>query len=122
MAACALVVAMKSQLASVVERRRDIAILKAIGWTDGRIVLQVLVESLLLAAAGGAAGCALAALVIATASLGAWSGLPGGEGLAVSGRVLAAALVLATAGGLLAGAVPALAAARQRPAEALRRV
>jgi putative ABC transport system permease protein len=122
MAACALVVAMKSQLASVVERRRDIAILKAIGWTDGRIVLQVLVESLLVAAAGGAAGCALGALVIATASLGAWSGLPGGEGLAVSGRVLVAGLVLATAGGLVAGAVPALAAARQRPAEALRRV
>jgi putative ABC transport system permease protein len=121
-AACALIVAMKTQLASIIERRRDIAILKAIGWTDRSVVLQVVAESVLVAVGGGALGCAAAAGILAFAPIAAWSDVPAGIGMAISLQVLAAAFGLALVGGVVAAIIPAMAAARQRPAEALRRV
>ncbi|EKD83527.1 MAG: hypothetical protein ACD_39C00618G0003, partial [uncultured bacterium] len=51
-----LVFAANSQWASVVERQRDIAILRALGWKNGSILLQVVVEALLLAAIGTVTG------------------------------------------------------------------
>lgn len=118
---CALLVAMKTQVASVIERRRDIAILKAIGWTDRSVVLQVLTESLLLAVVGGLIGCLVAVALLALVPLDVLSGIPSPKGFGLSGSVLGAGLLLAVVGGLIAGVVPAMIAARQRPAELLRR-
>jgi putative ABC transport system permease protein len=116
----ALALAMKTQLASVIERRHDIAVLKAIGWSDGNVVAQILTESLLVAAAGGLLGCLAAVVLLTVAPLEVLSGIPRPEGFGVSAAVLGVGLVLAIAGGAVAGIVPALLAARQRPAEALR--
>ena len=118
---CALVVAMKTQWASVIERRHDIAILKAIGWTDGSVVRQILTESLLVAVVGGLIGCLVAVALLVLAPLDALSGISLPEGFGISGAVLGAGLLLAVVGGVIAGIIPAMVAARQRPAEALRR-
>ena len=117
----AVLVAMKTQWASVIERRRDLAILKAIGWTDRRVVLQVLTESVLVALAGGAGGAVVAAVVLTAVPLDAVVGAAGGRGLAAA-LALAAGLALALAGGIVAGIVPAAIAARQPPIAALRRM
>ena len=120
LAAAALLLAAKTQWSWVLERRREIGILKAVGWTDRNVIAQILAESVLQAAAGSALG-----LLVAIGLLYALPGkAPGGVGAAgaipVVLEVFAAAFGLVTAGGVLAGIGPAVAAARQRPAQALR--
>jgi putative ABC transport system permease protein len=110
----AVALAMKSQLASVVERRRDIGILKALGWTDGSVVAQILAESLLQALTGGVLGSLAAAVFLAVAPVTAWSSGPALAGL-VQRPVIPLGLALTALAGALAGSVPAAVAARQRP-------
>jgi len=47
---------LKSQFGSVVERTKDIGILKAIGWADFDITKQIFFEALLQGLAGGIVG------------------------------------------------------------------
>ncbi|WP_433053020.1 ABC transporter permease [Dactylosporangium sp. CS-033363] len=98
---------------SVLERRPEIGLRRALGATRAHVRLQFLAESLLLAALGGLSGVLLGALVTATyaawrdwpAVLPAWS-LAGGLG---------ATLVI----GAIAGLYPAMRAARMSPTAAL---
>jgi putative ABC transport system permease protein len=117
-----LVTAMKSQLAAVMERRREIGILKAIGWTNGAITGQVLVESLLQAALGGALGGAAAVLVVLLVPIARLAQLQTPTPITIEPTVLGAGIVLALVGGMLAGSIPAFIAARQRPAIAMRQL
>ena len=54
-----LLLVMRSQIAAVMERRREIGMLKAIGWSDNNVVRLLFAETLLQAAAGVAVGCLL---------------------------------------------------------------
>ena len=49
----------KSQLGNVAERTREIGILKAIGWSNGNVVNQIVTESFIQGAIGGILGCIL---------------------------------------------------------------
>jgi len=117
---CAVILALKSQLSSVIERRRDIGILKAIGWTDRNVVSQILAESILQAMTGGILGCLTAAAILLFVPIKVLSGIESTVPVAISPLVLVAAFVLALLGGIIAGIFPALVAARERPADALR--
>jgi putative ABC transport system permease protein len=99
-------------LAKATTRQGEIAIRLALGAGRGRIVRQLLTESLLLAVAGGFAGIWLGKVAIAP--LTAFTGLAGIPGLtvAIDGRVLAFTLVATFATGLLFGLLPALSATR----------
>ena len=121
-AVAAVALSLKSQLSSVVERRHDIGILKAIGWTDRRIVAQVIVESLLQAVAGGVLGCAVAILITMLLPIKTVIGIAAGLSPAAFVPVLGLGILMAVLGGVIAGIFPALVAARMRPAEALRRI
>src|SRR6185436_6839216 len=103
-------------------RRREIGIRMAIGAPRVRIVRQLVVESLLLAALGGVASVAVATIGL---RLLARFQLPGGIeidrlGLALSAPVLAFTALVACGTGLLFGLVPAWRAAHADAIQSLR--
>jgi ABC-type antimicrobial peptide transport system permease subunit len=65
MAVGAVFAAMNTMYAAVAGRTREFAVLRAIGYRPGAVLLGVFAESLALAILGGIAGCAGAAAVIA---------------------------------------------------------
>jgi len=89
-------------------RQHELATRRALGATRGRLIRQLIVESLVLSAAGGALGIALAA--VASRALGAAAGpyLPRFDELRVDAAVVLFAALAAIATGLAFGAIPAL--------------
>ena len=98
---------------SVLERRSEIGLRRALGATRGHIRIQFLSEAILLAAGGGAAG--VAAGVAATAIYATSKGWAIVVPPLAWGGGLGAALLIGAAAGLL----PALRAARMSPTQAL---
>lgn len=112
-----LLVAGNTMAQSVRERTEEIGVLKALGFTNGLVLVLVLVESCLVVTTGGLAGLGLAWLII-TAGNPVPSLLPVfylPQSTLTSGALLALAL------GLAAGSLPALQAMRLRIAVALRK-
>jgi putative ABC transport system permease protein len=98
---------------SVLERRQEIGLRRALGATRGQIRVQFLAEAILLALAGGAAGdIAGAAATAIYAHAKGWAVVVPPEAWAGG---LGAALVI----GALAGLLPAIRAARLSPTQAL---
>jgi putative ABC transport system permease protein len=103
-------------LISVLERRSEIGLRRALGATRGHIRIQFLAEAIVLALFGGIAGIAMGALATAIyASTKGWAVVV--PTVAWAGG-FAAALVI----GAVAGLLPALRAARLSPTDALRTV
>jgi len=103
---------------SVRERVRELAVFKAVGFSDGFVLILVMGETMLIAAAGGGAGLALAKLF--TLRGDPTHGLLPFFFLPTDAIVLG--LTLALAVGFLAGILPALSAMRLRVVDAMRRV
>ncbi len=95
-------------------REREMAVRAALGAGRGRLVRQVLTESLLLSIIGGALGLALCVIFVDT--LRSWqpTALPRMGELAVDFKVLGFALTVSVVTGLLFGLVPALRSSRIR--------
>ncbi|HEV3484104.1 MAG TPA: FtsX-like permease family protein, partial [Vicinamibacterales bacterium] len=97
-------------------RRREIAIRAAIGGSRGRIVRQLLTESVLLSVVGGALGLLLGIIGIRALLAVNTAGLPrvGEDGafVGVDWRVLAFTFAVSVATGLLFGLLPAIQSAR----------
>jgi putative ABC transport system permease protein len=100
------------------ERTREIGVLKTLGFTGGRILRLVLGESVLLALLGGLPGLALAAFATALLRPSVSNLLPG---FALTGDIVAEAIGLMLALGLITGIIPALSAMRLKIANALGR-
>lgn len=150
--AVAVLLSVLLTLSGVSRRTREFGTLKAIGWSNGRVVRQVAGESMVQGLIGGAVGLVLgiAGIIVinlvrptVAASAAADQGGTGGMGGPTGGGgpmfqttqaadivlqapftpwVLAAAVGLAVLGGLVAGAFGGWRAARLSPAEALRSV
>ena len=112
-----LLVAGNTMAQAVRERTSELAVLKTLGFADGRVLALVLAESSALALVGGGLGLALGAAAIGAGDpTGGFLPVfyfPAGD--AATGAVLVVAL------GLVTGLVPAIAAKRLRIVDALRR-
>src|SRR6202453_2714763 len=95
-------------LARSAARSREFAIRVALGATRRRIVRQLLTESMLLSAAGGALGLLFAAWATKAALAVIPETLPRTSEIGIDGRVLFFALVISILVGIVFGVAPAL--------------
>jgi putative ABC transport system permease protein len=123
MAVGAVFGALNTMYSSVSARTREIATLRALGFGRGAVVVSVMLESLALALGGGAFGAGLAYFVFngfraTTMNWQSFSQLT--FAFAVTPKLLVQGVVWATVIGLIGGLLPAIRAARQPIAAALR--
>ena len=122
--AAALVVACLNianlMLVRATARSREAGVRAALGASRLAIFRGVLIESVLLAAAGGAAGVGVSAGALKLFTALAGTTLPRADEVALDGTALFVALVLALAATVAVGLVPAVRMTRVDPQEALR--
>jgi predicted permease len=99
-------------LARATQREKEVAIRTALGASRGRIVRQLLTESILLSLAGGALGLALAALSLDSLLRLAVASVPRAEGIGLDPTVLGFTAGLAILTGILFGLAPAFQSSR----------
>lgn len=117
---------MNTMFAAISQRKKDIGVLRILGYARWQVLVSFFLESLVIALVGGILGCALGSLVNGWTATSLVSGGQGGFGktvvlrLLVDANTLAAGLVVTLFMGALGGLVPALTAMRLRPLESLR--
>ena len=110
---------MNAMVTSVVERTKEIGIMKALGASDFRILSIFVLEAGFIGMIGGTIGILIGyGLSILVAIIGAQSGFP--LEAAISFEITLSALAFSMLLGMIAGAVPAYRAAKLDPIEALR--
>ena len=107
------------QVVRALSRERELAVSTALGAARGRLAAGLVVESLVLASLGGAAGVGLAYWLLAGLKALAPAGTPRLALAAIDARVLAFTLVVTLATGVLFGLLPAFTATRARPSALL---
>jgi putative ABC transport system permease protein len=117
-------------LARTASRARELATRLALGADRGRLIRQLLTESLCLAACGGIAGVALAfgglellrtlGATLARRDLSASLSIPRLDEVGIDGSVLAFTLAVSIVTGVLFGLAPAVRQSRARPLDVLR--
>jgi putative ABC transport system permease protein len=107
-------------LARASARERELAVRTAMGARRGRLVRQMLTESLVLALLGGAVGLPLAGLGVRALLALAGDAIPRPEEVRLDGRVALFALLLSLATAMVFGLFPAVRAARGSTSETLR--
>ena len=105
---------MNIMLASVLERTKEIGIIRAIGATEEDVILQFLSESVLISVGGGFIGILLG--IVGAYVIEIFSGVE----TVLSLTSILVSFFIAVLVGLFFGIFPAKAAARKRPIEALR--
>jgi putative ABC transport system permease protein len=101
-------------------RGRELAVRTALGASRGRLARQLLLESALLALAGGALGLAIARAGVALLVRLQPGGIFRIEETVLDSRVLVFALAASAAAGLLSGLAPAFQSATEAPSESLK--
>lgn len=109
--------------AQVAGRTREIGTLRALGFSKGSILLSFLLESIVLAGAGGAVGAIAAASLKAVPKITLINFATFAEiafGFEPTPKILVVSVLLAGIMGIIGGFLPAIRAARVSPVEAMR--
>ncbi len=118
----AIIGAMITMHATVAQRQREIGTLRALGFSRLQILTSFLIESVILALAGGAVGAAASLLMslkrISMMNFQTWSELS--FKFEPTPQILITALIVAAVMGILGGFFPAIRAARINPVVAMR--
>ncbi len=115
-----------TMITSVIERTREIGVLKALGFTDKQVVIMILAESIIMSLIGGAIGMTAGVIGAHILSSRGLTVTAGSSGLIiVANPEITADLILTTvlitvAVGVAGGTLPAYRAAKIPPATALR--
>ena len=106
-----------TMLMSVFERTREIGVLKAVGWSDKRILLMIVGESIVITIVAAIVGsiCGVLAVELLTQI-----GFLGGMSPIFSIETFAEAFIIALIVGIIGGIYPAVKAIKLPPTEALR--
>jgi ABC-type antimicrobial peptide transport system permease subunit len=117
---------MNTMFAAISQRKRDIGVLRLLGFARWQILASLLIESLMMGLVGGLLGCGLGSLCH---GVKASSIVSSGHGVAsksvvlvmtVTGDTILWGILLSAAMALLGGLLPAIVAVCRRPLEALR--
>jgi ABC-type lipoprotein release transport system permease subunit len=117
---------MNTMFAAVSARKRDIGVLRIVGFARWQVLAVFLAESVLIAVIGGLLGCGLALLAHGWTANSIVSGGQGAGGkfvalkLAIGIDMLASGMLVALIIGVLGGFFPAISAMRQKPLESVR--
>lgn len=112
---------MNTMYTAVLERRKEIGVMKAVGAHNRDVLAIFLAESSLLGLVGGIIGAAIGLGLAYTVSALVSVAFPGlNFGVSLSPILLIGAITFALLVGTVSGVVPALQASRMRPVEALR--
>src|SRR3954466_5265095 len=98
--------------ARALARRKELAIRSALGAGRGRVFQQLIVETLMLALIGGAAGLMLATVALSVDTALLADQIPRADEITIDGRVLLFALLVSLVTAVLAGVLPAIRAGR----------
>jgi predicted permease len=101
-------------------RRREFAVRTSLGAERGRLVRQLLTESLLLSVLGGGAGLLVAMISVKVLVAAGPSGLLGGRAIGLDGNVLAFTALLSFTSAIVFGLVPAQRLSHADPGATLR--
>ena len=107
-------------LARAATRSREISIRAAMGASRGRLIRQLLTESVLLAVLGGILGAVLAAWAIPLLMAMAPPALRGFKEIGLNTQVLLFSLGVSVVTGILFGLAPAISSSSSNPAESLK--
>ena len=110
-----------TMFASVIERTREIGVMKAIGATNYNVMEIFLIESALLGFFGGAIGSVIGFLISQIITAVAGNFLPVPFETVVTVEMIVMSLLFSTIVGILSGLWPARKAAKMQPVEALRK-
>lgn len=109
---------MNTMLMAVLERTREIGVLRSVGWQRRDILTMILKESVLLGLFGAAAGMIIAPVLLAALKSAPWVGST--FEIMIAPRIVLRAVIIALLLGTLGGLYPAMRATRLQPVEALR--
>jgi putative ABC transport system permease protein len=122
MAVGAIFGALNTMYSAVAERNREIAVMRALGFGAAAVVFSFLIEALLIAFVGGALGC-VAVLPLNGFTTGAMNWQTFSHlafAFKITPNLMAGGIIFALAMGMVGGLLPAVHAARQPVARALR--
>lgn len=111
-----------SHYTAVVERTYDIGILKAIGWGNRQIVMQIFAESVIISAIGGITGCLLSLIVTYIVPVEPLLGIPAGVDLVPGSLLLLLGVLTTIFSGILVGTGSVWISVRLLPSQILRKL
>jgi putative ABC transport system permease protein len=114
-------VAANTAAMSIRERLREVAVMRAIGFTNRAVTTMLIAESAAIGLVGGLAGCVAAYVVLSSGTFGE-AALAGMGVIRMPPRILAEGTALGALIGLAGALIPALAATRRNIVDQLRAV